>query len=116
MLAPSNPATSSAMRSRISRTSSALENESITRYPGTNQREYELGFPLRYGRSSNTRLRLQGDEQREIEEIGLTDRWARSPLVSKKLSWSAVRLPAGGMAARGGGGKGRGEGLTGTVE
>jgi hypothetical protein len=43
-LAPSNPATSSAMRSRIYRTSSALENESITRYPGTNRRDHELGF------------------------------------------------------------------------
>jgi len=28
-------------------------------------------------------------------------------LVSKKLSWSAARLPAGGMAAGGGGEEGR---------
>ena len=37
----------------------------------------------------------------------MRERSARSPLVSKKLSWSAARLPAGGMAAGGGGEEGR---------
>jgi hypothetical protein len=52
---------------------------------------------------------LPGYQERESEGIGLKvdKRSARSPLASKKLSWSAVRLLAGGMAARGGGGKER---------
>ena len=97
------------MRSRISRTSSAVENESITRYPGTNQRDYELGFQL--DTSSDIRLRLPGYQEREGEGIGLRvdKRWTRSPLASKKLSWSAVRLLAGGIAAGGGGGRRGGE-------
>ena len=50
---------------------------------------------------------MPGDQEREVEEIGMRERSARSPLVSKKLSWSAARLPAGGMAAGGGGEEGR---------
>jgi hypothetical protein len=38
------------------------------------------------------------------------NRSARSPLVSKKMSWSAVRVLAGGIAADGGGGGGEGKG------
>jgi hypothetical protein len=66
---------------------------------------------------------LPGYQEREDERIGLSadKRSTRSPLASKKLSWSAVRLLAGGIAAggrgSGGGGKGwvdRNSGVKGT--
>jgi len=47
------------------------------------------------------RERERGRE-REMEAGAIAE--ASSPLASKKLSCSAVRLPAGGMAAGGGGG------------
>jgi len=103
------------MRSRISSTSSALENESITRYPGTKQRDYELGFLLRYEQRHSTpiagRPGARGRGNRHERAVG-----------ALTIGLEEAELVGGEATGRRHGGvrrqrrRRRGEGLAGTVE